>query len=98
MYASYIMMRLPYAVKELFTEWVEREFPDRASKVLNRIRDIRDGNLSDPRFHSRMRGEGQFADAIANLFEVSCKKYHIGEDDFHLSTKHFQRPGQISLF
>jgi DNA repair photolyase len=98
MYADYIMMRLPYAVKELFIEWVEREFPDRASKVLNRIKDIRDGNLSDPRFHSRMRGEGQFADAIANLFEVSCKKYHIGEDDFHLSTKHFQRPGQISLF
>ena len=46
--AAYIIMRLPYAVKELFEEWVRRELPDRAEKILNRIREVRGGNLSDP--------------------------------------------------
>jgi DNA repair photolyase len=98
-YAAFIMVRLPYAVKELFVEWVHREFPMRASKILNRIRDVRDGNLSDSRFHSRMSGEGELADAIYSLFQAACKKYRLNEDDdFHLTTKHFRRTGQLGLF
>ena len=97
-FAEYIMVRLPYAVKDLFVEWVNREFPLRASKILNRIRDIRGGNLSDPRFHSRMSGEGEFADTISNLFDAACRKYKLNQDDFHLTTKHFVRPGQLQLF
>jgi DNA repair photolyase len=97
--AAYIMMRLPYAVKELFVEWVNREFPLRASKILNRIRDLRGGNLSDPRFHSRMSGEGEFADTIYSLFKAACAKYGLNEEDgSRISTKYFQRPGQISMF
>ena len=97
-FVDYIMVRLPYAVKDLFVEWVHREFPLRASKILNRIRDVRGGNLSDPRFHSRMSGEGEFADTIHRLFTAACKKYRMNEDDFHLSTKHFRRPGQLGLW
>ncbi len=92
------MVRLPYSVKDLFVEWVQREFPLRASKILNRIREIRGGNLSDPRFHSRMSGEGEFADTINNLFRAACKKYGMNEEDFTLSTKHFRRSGQLGLF
>ncbi len=92
------MVRLPYAVKDLFVEWVQREFPLRAGKILNRIREVRGGNLSDPRFHSRMSGEGELADTIKNLFEAACKKSRMNEEDFKLSTKHFLRPGQLDLF
>lgn len=97
-YAEYIMMRLPYAVKDLFQEWVGREYPTRANKVLGRIKDVRGGNLSDPRFHSRMSGEGEFAEAIGALFESCRKKHGFNETDFKLSTAHFQRPGQLTLF
>lgn len=97
-YAGYILMRLPFAVKELFVEWVQREFPQRAGKILNRVRDTRSGNLNDPRFGSRMTGEGEIAKAIETLFEMSCKRFHLNEKEFHLSTEHFQRPGQLSLF
>ncbi|PWT87919.1 MAG: radical SAM protein [Acidobacteria bacterium] len=97
-YADYILMRLPYAVKDLFCEWVQREFPERASKVLNRIRETRGGELSDPRFGSRMTGEGEFAEVLSNLFDLYLKKYKLDGKDVRLSTTNFQRPGQISLF
>lgn len=97
--AAYILVRLPYAVKDLFVEWVNREFPLRASKILNRIRDLRGGKLSDPRFHTRMSGEGEFADAICALFQAACRKYGLNENgESQLSTKHFRRPGQLSMF
>lgn len=97
--AEYIMVRLPFAVKDLFCEWVQREFPLKAEKILNRIREIRGGNLSDPRFHSRMSGEGEFADLISSLFNASCQRFHLNETKpYRLTTRHFQRPGQLSLF
>ncbi len=94
----YILLRLPYAVKELFVEWIEREFPQRANKVLHRIRETRDGALSDPRFHSRMSGEGEVAKAIAELFELACKRYGLNQRSTMLSTSGFQQSGQLSLF
>jgi DNA repair photolyase len=97
-FAGYILLRLPYAVKDLFREWLEREVPSKAGKVMGRIEDVRSGNSTDPRFHTRMTGEGQFAEAIKTLFEASCNKYGLNKKDFALSTAHFQRPGQISLF
>lgn len=98
--ANYIIMRLPYAVKDLFQEWIHREYPLKAEKVLSRIREIRGGNLTDPRFHTRMTGEGEVARAIHALFEASCKKYGLNsdDDDSDITTEHFTRPGQISLF
>jgi DNA repair photolyase len=98
--ANYIIMRLPYAVKDLFQEWVRREYPLKAEKILSRVRDLRGGKLTDPRFHTRMSGEGETARAINALFEASCRKYGLNaeDDDSDLTTKHFIRPGQISLF
>ena len=97
-FAHYIIVRLPYAVKELFVEWVNREFPNRAGKILGRIRDVRSGELNDPRFESRMTGEGEFARAIQNLFQVTCKRLGLNEAEIALSARHFRRPGQMSLF
>jgi DNA repair photolyase len=97
LYAGYIMMRLPYAVKDLFQEWLQREIPLRAEKVLGRIRDVRGGHLTDPRFNSRMSGQGEFAKAIEALFDSTCRKLDLNETRIKLSTEHFLRAGQMPL-
>ncbi len=100
-FAAYTPVRLPGAVRPIFEDWLARHFPERKDKVLNRIRSIRDGNLNDPRFGSRMRGEGIFADHIAQLFTISCRTAGIERGSFpKLSTAAFRRAeeGQASLF
>jgi DNA repair photolyase len=100
-FAGYVALRLPFAVKSLFEQWLEQHFPDRKEKVLNRIRAIRGGKLNDPDFQSRMRGEGIFAEQMAELFQLACKKAGINKRWPELTTKHFRRPGaasQLNLF
>lgn len=98
--AGYVMLRLPYGVKELFEEWLGRHFPHRKEKVLNRIRSIRGGKLNDPRFETRMRGDGIFADEISQLYVAACRKAGILGKHPRLSTAGFRRPGasQLRLF
>jgi DNA repair photolyase len=94
-FAAYVPVRLPYAVRPLFEDWLERHFPERKEKVLNRIRSMRGGELNDPRFGSRMRGEGLFAEHIAQLFSISCRRAGIEKGRFpKLSTAAFRRAGQ----
>src|SRR6059058_3187570 len=99
-FAGYVALRLPFAVKSLFEQWLEQHFPDRKEKVLNRIRAIRGGKLNDPNFKSRMKGEGIFAQQMAELFQLACKKAGINKRWPELTTKHFHRPGasQLNLF
>jgi DNA repair photolyase len=100
-FAAYVPVRLPYAVAPLFEDWLERHFPDRKEKVLNRIRSMRGGELNDARFGSRMRGEGLFARHIAQLFSISCRRAGMGEGRFpRLSTAAFRGDGgaQPGLF
>lgn len=85
------VLRLPFTVAPVFQEWLERNFPDRKDKVLGRIRAIRGGKLNDPRFGSRMRGEGIFADQIAQMFHVACHKLGLPEDGPELSVASFRR-------
>src|SRR5207247_6877727 len=66
--ASYIMVRLPGPVEPLFLDWLNREFPARAAKVIHRLREIRSGRLSDSRFGARMRGEGKMAERLHQRF------------------------------
>lgn len=91
------VLRLPLTVAPIFQDWLERHFPDRKEKVLNRIRAIRGGKLNDPRFGSRMRGEGIFADQISQMFHVACRKVGLPEDGPELSTAAFRRPGGAQL-
>jgi DNA repair photolyase len=100
-FAGYTALRLPYAVKELFENWLERHYPEKKTKVLNRIRAIRGGKLNDPNFNSRMRGEGIFAEQMADLFRLACKKAGISERRPELTTKHFRSAtpkSQLTLF
>ena len=72
--AGRIMLRLPHGVAPLFSDWLERHFPDRAQKVLNRVRDMRGGRLNDAQFHTRFRGTGLFNEQIQDLFELACRR------------------------
>lgn len=99
--AHFIPLRLPGPVAPLFEDWLERQFPDRKDKVLNRIRDLRGGRLNDPRFGSRMRGEGIFYDQLRALFHTTCRRLGLSTEGQDLSTDAFRRPapgGQLSLF
>ena len=98
-FAGYTVVRLPYAVAPLFERWLEEYFPDRKEKVLGRIRHLRGGErLNDPRFNSRMRGEGVFAEQIGDLFTAGCKRAGIGARP-RLSIAAFRRPNeQLNLF
>jgi DNA repair photolyase len=72
--AAYVMLRLPYEVKDLFREWLERHYPMRAAHVMSLVRDIRGGRDNDPNFGSRMVGSGAFADLVRRRFDVACRK------------------------
>ncbi|MEQ9620151.1 MAG: PA0069 family radical SAM protein [Deltaproteobacteria bacterium] len=98
--AGFIMLRLPYGVSEIFTAWLERYFPDRKSKVLNRIKSVRGGRLNSAEFYDRMKGKGIYAEQVRDLFQVACRKAGIAGEKVELSTEHFKRPGgsQLELF
>ena len=97
-FSGYTIIRLPWAVAPLFEHWLEEHFPDRKEKVLGRIRDMRGNRLNNSRWHTRMIGEGIFAEQIASLFRVSCRHAGIGERPT-LSTASFQRTKeQFKLF
>ena len=72
--ASYTLLRLPGAVAPLFEDWLERHLPGTKEKVLRRIRDMRGGKLNDPRFGSRMRGEGVYAEQIRAMAVIAHRK------------------------
>jgi DNA repair photolyase len=91
------ILRLPLAVAPIFEDWLERNVPRKKDKVLNRIRAIRGGKLNDPRFGSRMQGEGIFADQIARIFHVARRKVGIPEDGPELSTAAFRRLERAQL-
>ncbi|MEZ4423551.1 MAG: PA0069 family radical SAM protein [Gemmatimonadota bacterium] len=99
-HASWVLLRLPWGVKDLFREWLERTFPDRAAKVLNRIRSTRGGRLYDADFGTRGRGEGPVAEHIERLFRVSRRKAGLETPPPALRTDAFQRPAgeQLTLF
>lgn len=97
--AHYVMLRLPFGVKDLFSEWLHEHYPMRRQKVLNLIRDVRGGKLNFAEFGDRMRGEGIYAEHIRQLFNQTRKKYNLTVGTTPLSTEHFQRPtAQLSLF
>jgi DNA repair photolyase len=104
--ASYTILRLPLAVAPIFEDWLEKHRPGHKAKVLGRIRELRGGQLNDPRFGSRMRGEGPLAAEIKALFEVARRKAGLASRDRvmglpvgQLSTAAFRVPtAQLSLF
>jgi DNA repair photolyase len=100
-FASYVVLRLPHALSHLFEQWLETHVPEKKERVLNRIRALRGGALTDSRFERRMEGQGVFAEQISHLFDVACRKHGLDQSAPGLSTASFERPelgGQLPLF
>ena len=101
-FCGYVVLRLPYAVKDLFTRWLEDHYPDRKEKVLNRVRDLRNGKLYDSAWATRQRGEGEFAEQFEAIFKLAKRRYGLDKPFPSLSTEQFRRPvregDQLSLF
>lgn len=76
--AGYIVVRLNGHNGIIFEDWVTKNFPDRATKVLNQIKTMHDGKLNDSNFGRRMRGEGKFAELIRMQFALARQKFLKG--------------------
>lgn len=97
--ASMIPLRLPLEVAQLFEDWLRAHYPDRARKVLNRIRQFHDGKLYDAGYGHRMRGRGVHADLLRDRFKRACRETGLATHLPPLRTDLFAVPGaQMSLF
>jgi DNA repair photolyase len=95
--AGYTVLRLPYELKDLFREWLDLNVPERAEHVMSLIRQMRGGRDNDPRFGTRMRGEGEFADLIRQRFRLACRRFDIGRGrEVVLDTSLFSPPRPAS--
>lgn len=96
-WAAWLLLRLPYALKDLFAEWLAQHYPERRDKVLHRIADVHDGKLSETRFGVRQRGTGLYAEQIRALVEVARKKSGLAAHGPELSAAAFRWPGGRQL-
>jgi DNA repair photolyase len=100
--AGYITLRLPLEVSGLFREWLERTHPNRAQRVLGRVRELHGGRDYDPTFGKRMKGEGVHAELIARRFAAGCRRCGLTTAGRDLRCDLFRPPpragDQLGLF
>ncbi len=100
--AAWVLLRLPYQLKDLFLDWLQRSVhPDRAKKVESLLRQARGGKLYEASYDKRRRGRGPIVEQLAQTFDVFTRKYGLNRDIRPLSTAHFRRPdvsGQMRMF
>ncbi|SDQ75435.1 DNA repair photolyase [Paraburkholderia fungorum] len=90
--ASYIVLRLPWEVAPLFKDWLSAHFPDRADRVMSRVRDMRGGKDYDSNFATRMKGEGLWADLLRQRFHKAVRRLGLNRRDRGiLDMSHFRR-------
>lgn len=95
--AGYVVLRLPYAVRDIFSQWLDVHAPGKKDRVLARVRELRGGKLNVSEWGARMRGEGIFAEQIGELFEVVARRVGLNREHRPLSTAYFRRPGGVQL-
>jgi DNA repair photolyase len=100
--ASSIVLRLPWEVSPLFQRWLQQHVPDRAARIMARVREMRGGRDNDPKFGSRMTGTGIWAQMIRQRFDKASARLGFHRSRFELDLSQFRRPsaqpGQASLF
>jgi DNA repair photolyase len=100
--ASYVLLRLPLEVRDLFREWLMANYPDRYRHVFTLIRDMRGGRDYDSQWGTWMKGTGPVAWMIGRRFEIACEKLGLNKRRSKLTSEHFIRPKrsgqQLSLF
>ncbi len=93
--ASYTIIRLPYEIKDLFKDWLAQHFPDRAERVMARIRDMKHGRENVSAFGERMRGSGIYADLIRQRFRSACARLGMRTGSLvDLDVSQFVAPGK----
>jgi DNA repair photolyase len=101
-WAGYVLLKLPTTVKDVFTDWLRRTYPDRAQRVESLIRSTRAGRLSDSQFGRRQVGTGNLAELIADTFSLWTKKLGFHEKHGELNSDAFipshGATGQLRLF
>jgi HTH-like domain len=98
----YVLLRLPLAVRPIFEEWLARNYPEKADRVLALIRSTREGRLNNSQFGQRMRGQGPYAEQINQAFKIFKKKFGLDRGLPPLDSTQFVPPkprtGQMRLF
>ena len=92
--AGYTMLRLPHEVKDIFKDWLEKEFPHHAAKVMSLVKSVRGGAENDPNFGTRMAGTGPYAWAIGRRFQLTAQRLGLNTNRIKLRTDLFERPVQ----
>ncbi len=92
--AAMIVLRLPWQVRELFADWLDTHVPAKKARVLDRLRDMRGGELNVTEWKKRMRGKGLRAENIRNLFVAARRRAGLESD---LNCTSFRRPGGTQL-
>ena len=97
--AAYIFLRLPHEVKDIFTEWLQVHFPDRAARVMGLVREAGGGRDYDNRFGIRQTGRGPYADMLGKRFRAACRRFGLetGRRETRLDCSRFEPPGQQQL-
>lgn len=89
-WAAYILVRLPYEIKNLFSDWLEKNYPDKKKHVLNLIRETRGGKLYQNEWGKRMKGQGEYASLLQERFELVVKRLGLNQHKFELCTEKFK--------
>jgi len=100
--AGYVLLRLPLEIRDLFSEWLKENFPDRHDHVFKLVRDTRGGKDYDSAWGKRMTGSGPVAWMIGRRFEVACERLGFNTSKRKVTTEHFRPPrpasDQLALF
>ena len=90
------MLRLPWEVNPLFQQWLETHFPDRAARVMARVRDMRGGRDYDSTFGARMSGNGVWAQLLRQRFDKAVARLGLNRERADLDLTKFRSPGQAN--
>jgi DNA repair photolyase len=90
--AGYVVLRLPWAVKDVFLQWLEVHAPSKKARVLDGVKALRGGKLNVSEWGARLRGEGIFAAQIHDLFAIATRRAGLNAHRHALSTAHFRPP------
>lgn len=95
--ANYILVRLNGHNGDLFINWVQKNFPDRAEKVLNHIKETHEGTLNENRWKVRMTGKGTYATQVKDMFTLAKNKFLPNQPRGPINTKLFVRNSQLAM-
>jgi DNA repair photolyase len=98
--AAYVLLRLPFTVKDVFLAWLDTHEPGKKARIVDRLHQLRGGKLNVSDWGARMKGQGIFADQLRDVFAVNARRAGLNRVPHALSTAAFRRPGgeQLSLF